>query len=82
MTLSTFTYKCVDLQVFCDYFILDYNNVVEKLNNDSIVSWGTNDDTLVSVDRMFLILGYDIATINHLMTTVDGLDGLYVALGS
>lgn len=82
MKLSTFTYKCVDLQVFCDYFILDYNNVVEKLNNDSIVSWGTNDDTLVSVDRMFLILGYDIATINHLMTTVDGLDGLYVALGS
>ena len=82
MTLSTFTYKCVDLQVFCDYFILDYNNVVEKLNNDSIVSWGTNDDTLVSVDRMFLIIGYDIATINHLMTTVDGLDGLYVALGS
>lgn len=81
MQLSTFTYKCVDLEVFCDYFILGYDNVVEKLN-DSIVSWGTNDDTLVSVDRMFLILGYDAAKINHLMTTVDGLDGLYVALGS
>lgn len=81
MKLSTFTYKCVDLQVFCDYFILDYNSVVEKLNN-SIVSWGTNDDTLVSVDRMFFILGYSAAQRNNVIASVAGLDGLYVALGS
>lgn len=45
--METFTYNCVDIMSICVYNGLDYNDVMERVSN-SDVSFGTNDDTLIT----------------------------------
>lgn len=54
--MKTFQYTCVTIEDFCKYAGWDYNETMDALNS-SQVSWGTNDDTLVSVSRLCYIVG-------------------------
>jgi hypothetical protein len=45
--MKTFTIECVTLEAFCEFNKLDIEPVFEKVRNSDI-SFGTNDDTLIS----------------------------------
>jgi hypothetical protein len=79
MKLNTFTYKCVELRDFCSYLGVDPDQALEDIN-DSEVTWGTNDDTLISVDRLLFILGYNSPEAVSIAQT-DEMKDLYVTLG-
>lgn len=49
--MDIFTYRCVNLQDFCDEVDWDYFETLDILL-DSDISYGTNDDTLVRPDTM------------------------------
>ena len=57
--METFNVKCVTLADFCNENNLDYDEVFRILEN-SDVSFGTNDDTLVSKRTMEIILGFPV----------------------
>jgi len=44
--MDIFTYRCVNLKDFCDAVGWDYETTIEEINNSDI-SFGNNDDTLV-----------------------------------
>lgn len=79
MQLNTFTYKCVELRDFCDHLGVDLNRAIDDIN-DSEVTWGRNDDTLISVDRLLFILGYNSPEAVRIAQT-DEMKDLYVSLG-
>ena len=79
MKLNTFTYKCVELRYFCSYLDIDLDGALEDIN-DSEVTWGTNDDTLISADRLLFILGYNSPEVVRIVQT-DEMKDLYVTLG-
>jgi hypothetical protein len=79
MKLNTFTYKCVELSDFCSYLGLDLDHALEDIN-DSEVTWGTNDDTLIRVDRLLFILGYSPPEAVRIAQT-DEMKDLCVSLG-
>ena len=54
--METFTYHCVDLMGVCEINQLDYSEVMDQINA-SDVSFGTNDDTLITRKTMENILG-------------------------
>lgn len=45
--METFTYHCVDLMGVCEINQLDYSEVMDQINASDI-SFGTNDDTLIT----------------------------------
>jgi hypothetical protein len=49
--MKTFQYTCVDIAEFCDAHDLDIY-AVDDVVNASDISWGTNEDTLVSYKRL------------------------------
>jgi hypothetical protein len=57
--METFTYTCVTLRDFCDYADWDYDYVLDELL-ESDVSWGTNDDTLVTPETVAHICEYAV----------------------
>lgn len=57
--METFTYHCVDLMSVCVHNGLDYEDVMESVSN-SDVSFGTNDDTLITLKTLENILGKDL----------------------
>ena len=54
--METFIYHCVDLMGVCEMNQLEYSDVVDRLNA-SDVSFGTNDDTLITRKTLENILG-------------------------
>ena len=53
--MTPFTYTCVTLSDICSINNLDYENVMDRLNA-SDVSFGTNDDTLITRQTLESIL--------------------------
>lgn len=45
--MESFTYECVTLVEVCDHNKLDYENIMNQVQN-SDVSFGTNADTLIT----------------------------------
>jgi hypothetical protein len=72
--MDIFTYKCVTLEDVCEQNTLDYGHVMEDICHSDI-SFGTNEDTLISKSMLEEVL--DI----HL--DFGGLDdGVLISLGS
>ena len=57
--MDIFTYRCVNLQDFCDAVDWDYFETLDILL-DSDISYGTNDDTLVRPDTLAKICEQDL----------------------
>lgn len=53
--MTPFTYTCVTLADVCGINNLDYETVMDRLNN-SDVSFGTNDDTLITRQTLESVL--------------------------
>jgi hypothetical protein len=53
--METFTYHCVDLMGVCEINQLDYSEVMDQINASDI-SFGTNDDTLITRKTLESIL--------------------------
>lgn len=53
--MNIFTYDCITLQDVCEQNTLDYNHVMEEICH-SDVSFGTNEDTLISQSMLEEIL--------------------------
>jgi hypothetical protein len=53
--MTPFTYTCVTLADVCEINNLDYETVMDRLNN-SDVSFGTNDDTLITRQTLESVL--------------------------
>lgn len=69
--METFDIKCVTLADFCEHNHLDDDVVLREIEG-SDVSFGTNDDTLVSKNTIEKILGI----------SVDLPENVFVSLGS
>lgn len=57
--MNIFTYDCVTLQDVCEQNTLDYNHVVEEICHSDI-SFGTNEDTLISKAMLEQVLDITI----------------------
>jgi hypothetical protein len=58
--MRTFTYTCVSLEEVSSEYGLDHFQVSEAISN-SDVSFGTNDDTLISISRLSeILMDFDI----------------------
>jgi hypothetical protein len=57
--MDIFTYKCVTLEDFCDNVGWDYMYTIDCLL-DSDISYGTNDDTLVTPSTLANICEMDL----------------------
>ena len=57
--METFTYHCVDLMAVCELNQLDYSEVMDQITASDI-SFGTNDDTLITRKTLESILGRSI----------------------
>jgi hypothetical protein len=53
--MKTFTIKCVSMKDFCESVGINYDDAIDAVSN-SDVSFGTNDDTLVTVSNLCNIL--------------------------
>jgi len=53
--MKSFSYECVTLSEFCKHNDLDYNAVIDAVNNSDI-SFGTNYDTLLAPAQLEAIL--------------------------
>ena len=72
--MKVFTYDCVTLEDVCEQNTLDYNHVIEEISH-SDVSFGTNEDTLISQSMLENIL--------ELKLDFSGLDdSVLISLGS
>ncbi len=60
--MNTFTITCVRFVDFCGHLGVDADEARETISNSDI-SFGTNDDTLVSLARICRILGVEIPTV-------------------
>lgn len=71
--METFTYTCVTLRDFCEYAEWDYDYVLDELLQ-SDVSWGTNDDTLVTPETVADVCDYTVpvGTDENLMISLGG----------
>lgn len=56
--MKTFQYTCLHIDDICNHNGLDYNSVMDMISA-SDVSFGNNDDTLITVKTLRDILGYD-----------------------
>jgi len=72
--MKTFTIECVTLEAFCEFNKLDIEAVFEKVRNSDI-SFGNNDDTLISYYAVCKMCG--VRPLRDIMT-----DDLMVSLGS
>lgn len=57
--MKVFTYDCVTLADVCEQNTLDYNHVVEEICHSDI-SFGTNEDTLISKAMLEQVLDITI----------------------
>lgn len=57
--MNTFTITCVSFDDLCSYLGIDSGDARHTISNSDI-SFGTNDDTLVSLPRACQILGVEI----------------------
>lgn len=53
--MDIFTYKCVTLEDVCEQNTLDYGHVMEEICHSDI-SFGTNEDTLISKSMLEEVL--------------------------
>jgi len=60
--MNTFTITCVCLDDLCSHLGIDSGEARDTISN-SDVSFGTNDDTLVSLARVCRILGVEIPAV-------------------
>ena len=73
-TMKTFRYTCVTLQDFCKEVGFDYAETMECLCNSEEVSFGNNDDTLLTIAQLCDICDKDVPA--HIDDTIR------IALGS
>jgi hypothetical protein len=73
--MKSFTYTCLDISEVCEHNRLDLSNVMDTICN-SDVSFGTNYDTLLSVNMLEDILETRLDWNNH------DEDNIYITLGS
>jgi hypothetical protein len=71
--MKTFQYQCVSLADVCEANKLDYTSVMDRIAS-SDVSFGTNDDTLITPKTLENIMGFEIV--------LDGLEDVMISLGS
>jgi hypothetical protein len=57
--VKVFTYNCVTLKDVCEQNTLDYNHVTEEVSYSDI-SFGTNQDTLISKSMLEEVLDLHI----------------------
>ncbi len=57
--MKVFTYDCVTLADVCEQNTLDYGHVIEEISNSDI-SFGTNEDTLISKSMLEQVLDITI----------------------
>ena len=77
--MRTFTITCVSLEEVTSEYGLDHFQVSEAISN-SDVSFGTNDDTLISISRLSeILMDFDVIE-NHLPIPPEG--DIFVSLGS
>lgn len=57
--MKTFTIKAVSIKDFCEHLGINYDDAIEAVSN-SDVSYGTNDDTLVTVTNLCNILEMEV----------------------
>ena len=60
--MNTFTITCVRFDDLCGHLGMNADEARETISNSDI-SFGTNDDTLVSLARVCRILGVEIPTV-------------------
>lgn len=73
--MKSFTYTCLDISEVCKHNQLDLGNVMDTISS-SDVSFGTNYDTLLSVNMLESILETRLDWDNH------DEDNIYITLGS
>jgi hypothetical protein len=57
--MKVFTYDCVTLADVCEQNTLDYGHVIEEISHSDI-SFGTNEDTLISKSMLEQVLDITI----------------------
>lgn len=56
MAMKITTLKIISIEDFCEHFHLDSNEVLDVLSHDDSVCYGTNYETVISVEHLIRIL--------------------------
>jgi hypothetical protein len=79
--MKSFTYTCLDILEVCQYNDLEYDRVMDAISNSDI-SYGTNADTLISVNQLESILEDALIAIDGLDFDNHDEDDILISLGS
>jgi hypothetical protein len=78
--MKTFQHTCLTLEDVCSHNNLDYERVIRTIEN-SDVSFGNNDDTLITIETFEKIIRDDFDT-NKLNYDHHDEDNIMISLGS